>query len=81
MSQIYVTRQFDMLDDICWRYYGRTQQTVEAVMLVNPNLADLMPILPEGMTILLPDLPAPSTSETVRIWEQLPTATPGTGAA
>jgi phage tail protein X len=81
MSQLYVTRQFDMLDDICWRYYGRTQQTVEAVMLVNPNLADLMPILPEGMTILLPDLPAPSTSETVRIWEQLPTATPGTGAA
>ena len=81
MSQIYVTRQFDELDHICWRYYGRTQQTVEAVMLANPNLAELMPILPGGVTILLPDLPAPSTSETVRIWDPSPTATPGTGAA
>lgn len=81
MSQLYVTRQFDELDEICWRYYGRTQQTVEVVLLANPNLAELMPILPGGVTILLPDLPAPSTSETVRIWDQPITATPGTGAA
>lgn len=80
MSQLYVTRQFDELDDICWRYYGRTQQTVEAVLLANPDLADLLPILPDGVTLQLPDLVAPSTSETVRIWDQLPTATPGTGA-
>lgn len=69
MSQLYVTRQFDMLDDICWRYYGRTQQTVEAVMIANPNLADLMPILPEGLTISLPDLPQPETTETLRLWD------------
>lgn len=69
MSQLYVTRQFDELDAICHRYYGRTQQTVEAVMVANPNLADMLPILPEGLTILLPDLPAPSISETVRIWD------------
>lgn len=69
MSQLYVTRQFDELDAICWQYYGRTQQTVEAVMLANPNLADLMPILPEGLTIELPDLPEPGTSETLRIWD------------
>lgn len=69
MSQFYVTRQFDELDYICWRYYGRTRQTVEAVLRANPNLADLMPILPEGLQILLPDLPTPSTSETVRIWD------------
>ncbi|MEY3929214.1 MAG: hypothetical protein RLZZ516_924 [Cyanobacteriota bacterium] len=81
MSQLYVTRQFDEVDHICWRYYGRTQQTVEAVLRANPNLADLMPILPEGLQILLPDLPTPSTSETIRIWDQLPTAASGTGAA
>lgn len=81
MSQLYVTRQFDELDDICWRYYGRTQQTVEAVMVANPNLAELMPILPEGLQILLPDLPEPSTSETLRIWDQPATAITGTGAA
>lgn len=69
MSQLYVTRQFDQLDDICWRYYGRTQQTVEAVMIANPNLADLLPILPEGLTISLPDLPQPETTETLRLWD------------
>lgn len=70
MSQLYITRQFDELDDICHRYYGRTQQTVEGVLLANPNLADLLPILPEGLTILLPDLPQPETTETLRIWDQ-----------
>lgn len=81
MSQTYITQQFDELDAICHRYYGRTQQTVEAVMLANSNLAELMPILPEGLAILLPDLPAPTISETVRIWDPSPSATPGTGAA
>lgn len=69
MSQLYITRQFDAVDEICWRYYGRPQQTVEAVFLANPDLADLAPILPEGLVISLPDLPEPSTSEVVRIWD------------
>jgi phage tail protein X len=69
MSQLYVTRQFDELDLICWRFYGRTQQTVEALMVANPNLADLMPVLPEGLTIELPDLPDPETTTTLRIWD------------
>lgn len=81
MSQLYVTQQFDELDAICWRYYGRTQQTVEAVLVRNTNLADLLPIMPAGIVIDLPDLRQPSTSETLRIWDQLPTATSGTGAA
>ncbi len=69
MSQLYIIRQFDELDAICWRYYGRTQQTVEAVMLANPNLADMLPVLPQGVTILLPDLPQPETTETLRLWD------------
>jgi phage tail protein X len=69
MSQLYITRQFDEVDAICHAYYGRTQQTVEAVLLANPGLADLAPILPDGLTILLPDLPEPSTTTTVRIWD------------
>jgi phage tail protein X len=70
MSQLYITRQFDELDAICFRYYGRTQGTVEAVLVANPNLADLLPILPEGITIELPDLQQPETTETLRIWDQ-----------
>ena len=69
MSQLYVTSQFDEVDLICWRYYGRTQQTVEAVLTANPGLADLLPILPEGLTIELPYSAPPSTSETRRIWD------------
>jgi phage tail protein X len=69
MSQLYVTQQFDEVDAICWRYYGRTQQTVEVVLAANPGLADMAPVLPDGLVISLPDLPAPSTAETVRIWD------------
>lgn len=69
MSQLYITQQFDELDAICYRYYGRTQGTVEAVMEVNQNLAELLPIMPEGLTILLPDLPQPETTTTLRIWD------------
>lgn len=66
----YVTKQFDEVDEICWRYYGRTQQTVEAVLEANPGLADMAPILPQGVAILLPDLPAPETTELLRIWTE-----------
>lgn len=69
MAELYITRQFDLLDDICHRYYGRTQGTVEAVLAVNTNLADMLPILPQGITISLPDLPQPETTETLRIWD------------
>lgn len=66
----YVTKQFDEVDQICWRYYGRTRQTVEAVFESNPGLADMAPILPQGVAILLPDLPAPETTELLRIWTE-----------
>ena len=69
MSQLYITSQFDEVDAICHRYYGRTQGTVEAVLKVNQNLAEMAPILPEGLVILLPDLPQPETTETLRIWD------------
>jgi phage tail protein X len=66
----YITKQFDEVDHICWRYYGRTQQTVEAVLEANPGLADMAPILPAGVAIFLPDLPAPETVQLLRIWSE-----------
>jgi phage tail protein X len=65
---LYVTNQFDELDAICYRFYGRTQGTVETVLAVNRDLADLMPVLPDGLVIELPDLPQPEATETLRIW-------------
>lgn len=64
----YITKQFDMVDEICWRYYGRTQQTVEAVLIANPGLADMAPILPPNVAIFLPDIPQPLVSELVDLW-------------
>ena len=69
MSQLYITQQFDEVDHICWRYYGRTAQAVEAVLVANPGLADMMPLLPAGITILLPSIPEPDTGVVLRVWD------------
>lgn len=72
MAAIYTTRALDELDRICFDFYGGTQGSVEAVLRVNPNLADLLPILPPGLKILLPDLPTPvGTATLLRFWESL----------
>lgn len=69
MADIYTTRQFDMLDALCHRWYGGTHGTVEAVMEANPNLAELMPVLPPGVNIFMPDLPRPHETITLlRVW-------------
>ncbi len=48
----------DVLDDICWRHYGR-EDAVPDVLRANPGLADAQPVLPAGQVVLLPDLPPP----------------------
>lgn len=66
----YTTRQFDELDAICHRWYGATAGTVEAVMSINPNLAEMLPILPAGVVIMMPQLPGPTqTVSLLRFWE------------
>lgn len=67
---IYITQQFDAIDLICHRFYGYTAGTVEAVLVINPGLSDLAPVLPQGLQILLPDLPPPNTARSVRLWER-----------
>jgi phage tail protein X len=68
MSDRYVTRQGDVVDLICWRYYGQTTGTTELVLDANPGLADRGPVLPAGIEILLPDAPRPETVPVIRIW-------------
>lgn len=70
MMAYYVTSQFDEIDYICHRFYGRTAGTVEAVLVINPGLSDLCPCLPQGLNIFLPDLPPPTTARSVRLWER-----------
>ena len=48
--------QGDTVDLMCWRYYGRTDGTVEAVLEANAGLADLGTVLPLGTVVEMPDL-------------------------
>jgi phage tail protein X len=45
--------QGDTVDSLCWRHYGRTDGTVEAVLEANAGLADLGAILPVGTPVHL----------------------------
>ncbi|HDR9048577.1 TPA: tail protein X [Burkholderia vietnamiensis] len=49
-------RQGDTVDLICWRYYGRTDGTVEAVLEANAGLADFGVVIPMGTIVYLPDI-------------------------
>lgn len=49
-------QQGDTVDAICWRYYGRTDSTAEAVLEANPGLADYGVVLPIGTIVELPDI-------------------------
>ena len=69
MATRYRTRDGDMLDDICWRHYGRQSEAVEAVLDANPGLADLGPVYATGTVITLPDLPAAEAPAPVRLWD------------
>lgn len=66
----YITRQGDMVDGICRRHYGTERVTTERVLDANPGLAALGPVLEEGVTIRLPDLPPqPKIVPTVNLWD------------
>ena len=65
----YVTRAGDMLDQICFRYYGESRDYTEAVRAANPDLAHFGPVLPNGVVIGLPDFPELANQQTtIRLW-------------
>ncbi len=67
---IYRTKDGDMLDRICWEYYGNASGTVEAVLVANPGLGDQGTVFSAGQKITLPDLePDIAETTTVRLWD------------
>lgn len=63
--------QGDSVDAIVWRAFGRTAGLVEQVFALNPGLAELGAIVPEGTEIVLPD-PAETeqpTARLVQLWD------------
>ena len=67
----YFTADGDVLDEICWRRYGR-EDAVPAVLAANPRLADAGPVLPAGALIVLPDLPDTRVFPATRLWDVAP---------
>jgi phage tail protein X len=63
---IYVTRDGDVIDQVCWRYYGRTRGTVEKVLKANPHALGT-PVLSAGVELTLPEIPAPTVPEAPRV--------------
>lgn len=67
---VYRASQGDTVDIICWRFYGQQSGAVEAVLVANPGLAALGPVLPVNTEIVLPDLPNPAAeAQTIRLWD------------
>lgn len=67
MSKRIVTHDGDVLDDLVWQHYGRSD-VLAAVLKANPALAQLPPVLEAGFIIELPDLPLPVEAPVIRLW-------------
>lgn len=62
--------QGDTVDSLCHRHLG-SSAAVEQVLVDNPGLADLGPILPIGTLVTLPDTDpaATSTATLIQLWD------------
>lgn len=66
---VYRTVDRDMLDALCWKHYGR-ENAVTVVLEANPGLAEYGEVLPAGVEILLPELPAAAPApQPIRLWD------------
>ncbi|WP_145588371.1 tail protein X [Yersinia aldovae] len=65
-----LAQQYDTVDALCWRYYGRTEGVTEKVLAANPGLADIGPVLPHGYPVEMPEVSATTTTtQTVQLWD------------
>ena len=59
----------DTLDALVDRAVGRTSGVVEAVLLANPGLADLV-VLPQGAAVTIPAAAqAPPAADLIDLWD------------
>ncbi|PPD36007.1 MAG: phage tail protein [Methylomonas sp.] len=66
---LYRTKAGDVLDAICYKNYAGRIGATEAVLEANPGLADYGPILPAGVFIQLPVLPALQRASKLKLWD------------
>lgn len=65
----YMTSDGDTLDFICWKFYGQQSGAVELVLEANRDVADVGPVMPAGVRLVLPELPRPAAEvQPLRLW-------------
>lgn len=70
MSTTYTTKEGDTADEIAWRYYGSgVARATEQLLEANPGLADYGPLLPAGVVVTLPVIPATTSAQGVNLWD------------
>jgi phage tail protein X len=65
----YRTKNNDMIDAICYKFYGGQAGTVEQVFEANHGLADYGPVLPSALIIELPVIAEAAAAKTVKLWD------------
>jgi len=66
-SKRIISRAGDVLDDLVWRHYGRSDVLAQ-VLEANLHLAQMPPVLAAGVVIDLPELPQPGEVPLIRLW-------------
>nr|WP_181872787.1 tail protein X [Halomonas montanilacus] len=62
-------QQGDTLDSICHRVLGATADVTEQALQLNPGIAELGPILPQGTAVRIPEAtPTPRRAQPVQLW-------------
>lgn len=61
------TSSGDLLDTICYQFYGHLNGSVEAVLDANQGLGDEPQPFRAGVLIVLPELPTP-IKDVVMLW-------------
>jgi len=59
-----------VLDAICHRHYpdSKPSEAMPYVLAANPGLESQPPVLLEGVTISLPDIPTPEPAAAIELW-------------
>lgn len=64
-----IARQGDTIEAICWRHLKTTSIAIR-VMEMNPHLANLGVVLPEGSLVTIPDsAPAVPEKKLTQLWD------------
>ena len=61
--------QYDTVDALCWRHYGRTQGVTEQVLKANPGLAGIRPLFTSRAAGGAAGHSATTTVQTVQLWD------------